>query len=454
METQTSHDHAARLKIALLLVLALGMVGAAYALYQLGLQAYERMQASAQQQALDDASPISLWIDMLVWLVLIPAFGKALLVARRLHWGADLTWSQGQWLPSDPMALRPGAGAPLAEALRQPIANKKIGLWVIGAIAGMALLGAGGAAAELLEDLFSGGSISPLPLLPLLGALAFAGVVAYAGVILLSSRVQFDDVGLCEANFFRSKRLPWSAVHALRQGGAATYPHAPSSDSDENAWLLLDAQGRTLMRIANDMTPAQSLAVLQSRVAADAGSWADPAAQQVETTLQSEEETPAMQALRLAHQAHVEQFDRGFNRSTLIGMVSVLALFLLPAAFSTYQALWFRFAAAQAEGEVVELALVSAEGPKLTSLIVRYEVAGAAASAKPLRIESDGTQAYAEFKVGDRLRVFYDPQQPENARLDLFWELWIGSILLGGVAAVMGLIMALIARGLKPRRAA
>lgn len=137
-----------------------------------------------------------------------------------------------------------------------------------------------------------------------------------------------------------------------------------------------------------------------------------------------------------------------------IALLLVLALFLLPAAYTTYQALWFKFAAAQAEGEVVEPDLVGCRGDKLTSLIVHYQVAGAAPLAKPLRIESDGTSSYADFKVGDKLRVFYDLQRPESARLDLFFELWLGPIALGALAAIMGLIMALLARRFRPRRAA
>lgn len=436
-----------------MLALALGMACSAYALYQLGLQAHESMQAPEQPQALNDASPISVLIDLLVWLVLIPVFGKALLVARKFQWGADLTWSQGQWLPSDPMALRPGAGALLAEPLRQPIANNKTGLWVIGAIAGMVLLGAGGAAAELVEGWLSGGSISPLPMLPLLGALAFSGVVAYAAVTLFSARIQFDDSGLCESNFFRSQRLPWSAVRAVKRGGAAVYPDPPSHDSDDGDWLLQDEQRHTLMRISPDLTPAQSLVVLQARLAACVEPWADPVEQPMDADEEVTEETPGIQALLLQHKAHVEQLERGSNRGLLVVMAALLALLLLPAAYTTYQALWFRFAAAQAVGEVVELDLVGSEGSKLTSLIVHYQVAGAAPLAKPLRIESDGTKAYAEFKVGDKLRVFYDPQGPENARLDLFLELWIGPIVLGTLAAIMGLILTLIARSFKPRRA-
>lgn len=103
---------------------------------------------------------------------------------------------------------------------------------------------------------------------------------------------------------------------------------------------------------------------------------------------------------------------------------------------------------------MVELDLVGSKGDKLTSLIVHYQVAGAAPQARPLGIESDGTSAYAEFKVGEKLRVFYDPQRPESARLDLLLELWLGPVVLGALAAIMGLIMALIARSFRPRRAA
>jgi hypothetical protein len=400
-----------------------------------------------------DASSNFSWIDLLVWLLLIPVFGKALLVARKLPWGADHTWSQGQWAPSDPMALHPGAGALLAPPLRQSLGSKKIGLGVMGAIAGMALLGAVGAAAALFEDMAEGGALSPLPLLPLLGALAFAGVVAYAGLVLISSRIGFDNMGICESDLFRARRLPWSAVRGLRLGGADAYPQRSGEDADDRHWLLLDDQGQTLMRIANDMMPATSLADLRARLAPGAGLQIEAAAQEIDEPEPSEDLAADLDAMKLKFEAQHRQFDRDLRRTGLIGMLVVLALFLLPALFVTYQALWFMFAAEQAQGQVVEMERVGAEGAQLSSLIVHYQPAGQAA-AQPLRIQSDGMQAYERYQVGDRLRVFYDPQRPEDARLDLFWELWIGPVMLGALAAIMGLITALIARSFKPRRGA
>ena len=447
----SNHANAARLKIALMLALALGMTAAAYMLYELAMQAHASMQEAGQAQI--DASSDFSWIDLLVWLLLIPVFGKALLVARKLPWGTDHTWSQGQWAPSDPMALHPGAGAPLAPPLRQSLGSKKIGLGVMGAIAGMALLGAVGAGAALFDDMAEGGALSPLPLLPLLGALAFAGVVAYAGLVLISSRIVFDNMGICESDFFRARRLPWSAVRGLRLGGADAYPQRSGEDADDGHWLLVDAQGQTLMRIANDMTPAPSLADLRARLAPGPGLQIEAAAREIDESEPSEDLAAAMDAMKLKFEARHRQFDRDFGRTGLIGMLVVLALFLLPALFVTYQALWFMFAAEQAQGQVVEVERVGAEGAQLSSLIVHYQPAGQAAD-QPLRIQSDGMRAYEHYQVGDRLRVFYNPQRPEDARLDLFWELWIGPVVLGALAAIMGLITALIARSIKPRRGA
>ena len=451
-----SHANAARLKVALLLALALGIAGSAYALVVLGMQAYEPMQAQAQRQAQPETSSINLWIDMLIWLVLIAALGKLLLILWRADWGKDWVWAEGQWRAADPMALRPGSGPPLAEPLREG-PGYKIGLSVMALIAGFALLGAGGAM-ELPQD---GAAPSPLGLLLLSAAIVFASVIAYAGVALVTRRVCLDELGLCDANFFRSRCVLWRQIDRIAQvdDSSRRDPRFRRSDTDEAsspAMALRDAQGRELMKLPQSMLPPESLLALRQQFAARREMGASMAqktdtGQDFESMEPVEPEQPqVLSALHLAqHQAMTRDRDRSFTLGVVVSASLILLLLGLPFAFTSYQALWFRFAAAQVDGHVVQINMTGRQ-KSLPSLVIEYR----AADAKPMRIETDGTAANASYKVGDRLRVFYDPARPENARLDLFLELWLGPVVLGALLAIVGLIAALIARGLKPLRGA
>jgi len=102
----------------------------------------------------------------------------------------------------------------------------------------------------------------------------------------------------------------------------------------------------------------------------------------------------------------------------------VIALVALPflggAAYTAYRSLWFQFAAARAEGTVVE---VSEGTPSLT---VEYRTAGG----EVLRTETGGSDYYRHLANGDFVLVFYDPQKPADARVDLWLEHWIVPLIL------------------------
>lgn len=40
------------------------------------------------------------------------------------------------------------------------------------------------------------------------------------------------------------------------------------------------------------------------------------------------------------------------------------------------------------------------------------------------------------FDIGERVAVYYDPQDPERARIDSFEQNWIGSLIVGGIGSV------------------
>ncbi len=463
MQGQTTHQSAARLKTGLLVILALAIGWVAYSFYELAVGVREfvaqGITAAPSPVPVDVWTALGgidgeIWVDMLVWLALIPALGKCFLLLLRAPWGRDLTWSDGQWMDTDPMGLPAGAGLPLAASLKESAGGLKAGLIVMVAISGFGLLAAVGAI-DLPED---GGVVSPMILVPLFGALAFAAFVAYASANILTRRVQFDDAGLCNANFFRSQRIPWSAVKEFKLGDSSSGPLHDSDGSPKTAqecWLLKDAHGRTMLTLAQNMVPQQSLAALREhfkvRVGSD-GFGFPMAAPAVSVALSADaadqrdaaKEEAFARAMR-EHHEHFKDFDRKFKRTGLMSLTLVLLLFLVPAAVTTYKSLWFTFAAAQTQGVVVDIPADS-----LPSLVVEYRVG----SGKPLRANTDGSDAYSGYKLGDAVRVLYDPAEPEDARLDLFLELWLGPIVLGVLALIVGLIMALIARSFRPRRGA
>jgi hypothetical protein len=467
METQSSNRNAAHLRTVLLAVLAAAMGWAVFSFYELADDVSEFLKSegavAGDPASVDAWSALGaidgdIWLAMLVWLALISALGKCFLLMLKAPWGKDFSWSDGRWMDTDPLAVVPGAGLPLAAPLRESMGGSKAGLIVMVVISAYALVAAIGAI-DLPED---GGALSPLQLVPLFGALALAAFVAYGCAHSFTRRVQFDDAGLCDANFFRSQRIAWSQVKEFKLDDIGSGPsHGPdgSTNLPSQAWVLKDGQGRTMLTLAQDMAPPESLLALRERIrsriglgpADGAGGFGfldvAPVVPAASAADQADRPSGVNQALiaqaLLEHHQRFEEIERKGNRGALLSMALALLLFLVPAVITTYQALWFMFSAAQTEGLVVEIP----EG-SLPSLVVEYR----AGAGQPLRINSDGADAYSGYKVGDKVGVFYDPQEPEDARLDFFLELWLGPIVLGILALITGLITALVAWGFRPRR--
>jgi hypothetical protein len=128
---------------------------------------------------------------------------------------------------------------------------------------------------------------------------------------------------------------------------------------------------------------------------------------------------------------------KSWNRhdwTAIITLALAVVPFLWGAGYMTYRSLWFQHAAARAEGTVVE---VSDGTPALT---VEYRTAGG----EMLRTESGGSDFYRGIARGDFLLVFYDPQNPADARIDLWLEHWILPIITAFPGVLILLSMALI----------
>jgi hypothetical protein len=119
----------------------------------------------------------------------------------------------------------------------------------------------------------------------------------------------------------------------------------------------------------------------------------------------------------------VERVMKGF-------MMLVFLLLLAGTCYLGYQSLWFRFAAAETQGEVVEIR----GSPPV--LVVEY----IGVAERTLRTTSDPSGNNVGVAVGAYVRVFYDPEDPNRVRLDLFDEMWFSLIALGGLTLFVGLL--------------
>lgn len=111
--------------------------------------------------------------------------------------------------------------------------------------------------------------------------------------------------------------------------------------------------------------------------------------------------------------------------------------FLLGAAYTSCRSLWFQYAAERSNGTVVD---TTADG----ELTVEY----LNAEEKLFSTKSGGSDYYKGYRPGDKLTVFYDSRNPEDARIDLWLEHWIVPLLLLFPGSIMLLAMVLISSGL------
>jgi hypothetical protein len=109
------------------------------------------------------------------------------------------------------------------------------------------------------------------------------------------------------------------------------------------------------------------------------------------------------------------------DRGMRLVLLAISLPCLLGAAWLLGRALWDRQFAQEALGTVVE---VTGDVP---ALVVEFDAGGGAKR----RVESAGSDLHRNYREGDRLRVWFDPDQPQDARLDLFIDNWLFPLLLG-----------------------
>lgn len=124
-------------------------------------------------------------------------------------------------------------------------------------------------------------------------------------------------------------------------------------------------------------------------------------------------------------------------RSVGIGLFIVAAVLLGVGGWLAAGTLEFTRRAASAPGTVIEL--VTSRGSKggtLYSPIVRWEPL----EGEPRTLRSRTASSPAAFDVGEQVTVLYDPEDPAEARLEAFTELWLPATALGGMGTLLLLI--------------
>lgn len=367
-------------------------------------------------------------------------------------WGKDVTWLNGVWIETTTSPMRIGLNAMDAEPITEaPGSRKAVIFWLI-LFTVIAALVVPGFQTDDAND--------PLTILYPIAALGMLSLALYTLAKTYSRTIYQERTGLIDSSLFGIKRVPWSAIAEvkrvnLNQDAQRSYDrHHEFSDTRPdtlNIYKVMDQQGRTILRLSENMSPALAFSALLSRLRRSLTAVEDTVttntsrafiqrdiAEQRDHENDDDFEAEARRMMGLTQSPRKSLFHRE-NRSILIGLVLMLAPFVLLTSFLAYKSLWFQVAAMRSEGLVIE---IKQDG--VPSLIVEYKTP----QGKSFTTRSDGSSGYENYRVGDRVTVFYDAEDPENARIDLFLELWLGTILMGGLTCIVMLATVLIGRGL------
>ena len=182
-------------------------------------------------------------------------------------WGGDRTWTNGAWRDSEATAARAGAGALLAEPIKEPAGKKVWGLL--------------GVAIALPLALWTLTAIISLPLeasVQLLVLLVVLGWSLRSVVKVHTRRVQFDQTGLSDADFFGVRRVPWGEIKNmvlvnLNADAQARYARTRLTEregsrpkDDWGAWDVCGEQDVVLLRMYKNMVPWDALTALRGRI--------------------------------------------------------------------------------------------------------------------------------------------------------------------------------------------
>lgn len=406
--------------------------------------------------------PLALGVPLLLGGVMLAALGGAWIGLRRLPWGRDQIRAQGRWQDTAGQAQRPGQRALPTQLLCEPQAHHRgTRFWAV-VLTLLTALVLASALVEGVHTLAPGDwlrRLSPVMLLPVLALLGLDLLLLHQFITVRTRQTRFDDEGIADTSFFQTRRFPWAAVATFekvntsraaqeawdrdfRRSGNRTRGRArPTS---QWSWVAKDVDGQELLKLAEELEREPAFDALRRRLQAQLRPQAGPfgvpgAAGHTAAAVRPDQVDQALGEALRQHRLH------GVRAGiSVFALLLTLSPFLFGTALSTGRTLWFLTLADRAQGTVVEK---SEEG--LPSLVVAYTPPGGHTH----RIESDGTEGYGAIPLGATITVYYDPAEPQHARLDLFLELWLWPMITGGLTLLVALPM-LLTMGLMRRSAA
>jgi hypothetical protein len=385
---------------------------------------------------------IELAITSGLWLPVASYWLAAMLLAGLRKWlgmsviGEDLTWVNGHWVTTVSALNSVCSFAVEPQVIRETTGSRKaVVFWTV-VFAFIGLSGISAAVFEADVNLFN-------ILLITVISWGILGVALYAAIETHTRAIYQDQKGFLDSHFFTVKRIPWSAVASIElvnlsreaqerfDRSSYTRRKGPRPASI-NVYRVQDCSGRDIVHLSEKMIPVPSFKALVARLGQVAKTMTTSPIESVqELQIFEQDENIGHEQSR-----HSYPLNRPVPRISA-AMLIILAPFLLATCVLSYESLWFQYAAEQTEGRIVEISSES-----LPSLIVEYTTQKTGS----LRIESDGTEAYQVYRIGDTVTVYYDPANPGDARLDLFLELWLGPMVAGGFSIGVFLLIVLIRR--------
>jgi Protein of unknown function (DUF3592) len=120
---------------------------------------------------------------------------------------------------------------------------------------------------------------------------------------------------------------------------------------------------------------------------------------------------------------------------TMIGVVAVgIAVWLL---YSTHQ---FKATARPAEGVVTRLEWSSSRDSNGRESSTAHPWVRFQSEGRTVEFRGGAGTSPPAYREGDKVRVLYQPGQPQEARIDGFWEAFVGPIIAGGIGTVFTVI--------------
>ena len=131
--------------------------------------------------------------------------------------------------------------------------------------------------------------------------------------------------------------------------------------------------------------------------------------------------------------------------TTIIRLVfSVVGALLCGIALLLYQhTSAFIASASRTQGEVLRLLHVESSKSNSSGTwkpLVRFK----APSGEIIEFAPSSSSSPPAYKVGEKVDVFFDPNDPQDAMLDGFFSLWGGALITGGLGLVFLLVTAVL----------